>query len=56
MKIDDRDYQNPKEIEIYYTGRSTLHQYEDGSMFVLEHQYAFSFNLPYRCLEYGSSM
>lgn len=57
------DYNDPEEIEIttledvlYINMKNDVSFCIHGSMFVLEHQSTFSFNLPYRCLEYGSKL
>ena len=57
------DYNDPEEIEIttledvlYINMKNDVSFCIHGSMFVFEHQSTFSFNLPYRCLEYGSKL
>ena len=57
------EYNDPEEIEIttledvlYINMKNDVSFCIHGSMFVFEHQSTFSFNLPYRCLEYGSKL
>ena len=59
----DMEYNDPEEIEIttleevlYINMKNDVSFCIHGSMFVFEHQSTFSFNLPYRCLEYGSKL
>ena len=57
------EYNDPEEIEIttledvlYINMKNDVSFCIHGSMFMFEHQPTFSFNLPYRCLEYGSKL
>ena len=57
------EYKDPKEVEIttledvlYINMKNDVSICIHSSMFLFEHQSTFSFNLPYRCLEYGSKL
>ena len=57
------EYKDPKEVEIttledvlYINMKNDVSICIYSSMFLFEHQSTFSFNLPYRCLEYGSKL